>query len=143
MATAFKRTAPVKKLATIVSKTGLFTVTGSVALYFLGARVTTVVQTTTNNTKFTFTPTGGSATDLCGTADLSALAVRKFFYLDGVKATALQTSTDAGIAVFSGGHMPIILGPGVINLSCSATSCTGTADVICAYEPLTDGAGVF
>lgn len=142
MATAFMRTAPTKKLTSFASKTGVFTVTGLVRLWVLAAKVTTVVQTQACNTKFTFTPTGGSATDLCAVADITATAVGKCLWLDGVKATALQISTDAGITIASGGHMPIIISAGTINLSCSATN-TGTADVICAYEPLTDGAAVF
>lgn len=118
-----------------------FTVTGIVAIKHLGMLVTTAIPAGANTLKFSFTPTGGVATDLSGATDTASAAKNTLFIVDGVKATALVKATDAGIGVAANEHMPIILGPGVIQTIFSAgPPATGATTLYVEYEPLVPGA---
>lgn len=117
------------------------TITGAVAIKHLGLMITTVLPAGANTLKFQFTPTGGSATDLCAATDLASAAKGQQFVVDGVKATNLVKATDVGIAVAANEHMPILLGPGVITAVYSAgPPATGAGTLFVAYEPLVPGA---
>jgi len=121
-----------------------FTVSGMVAIKHLGMLVTTAIPAGANTLKFSFTPTGGSATDLCAATDTASAAKNQMFIVDGVKATALVKATDPGIGVAANEHMPIVLGPGVIQTIYSAGApATGAATLYVEYEPLIDGSIVF
>lgn len=118
-----------------------FTVTGIVAIKHIGMLVTTAIPAGANTLKLQFTPTGGSATDLCAATDTASAGAQQLFLVDGVKATALVKTTDVGIGVAANEHMPIILGPGVIKTVFSAgPPATGAATLFVIYEPLTPGA---
>ena len=118
-----------------------FTVTGVVAIKHLGMLVTTAIPAGANTLKFSFTPTGGAATDLSAATDTASAAKNQLFIVDGVKATALVKATDPGIAVAANEHMPIILGPGVIQAIFSAgPPATGATTFLVEYEPLVPGA---
>lgn len=117
-----------------------FTVTGVVVIKHLGMLVTTAIPAGANTLKFSFTPTGGVATDLSAATDTASAAAGQLFIVDGVKATALVKATDAGIGVAANEHMPIILGPGVIQTIYSAGApATGAATLFVEYEPLVPG----
>jgi hypothetical protein len=133
-----------KKVVTSIATQNLFAVVGGpVRVKRLQGVVTTVFQTQANNTKLTHTVPGGSAVDLCATANVSAVAVGRFLTVEGVKATALLLSTDVGVAVegVDAGKAAITLAPGIIELNCSATN-TGAAEFSVVYEPLVPGAKV-
>jgi len=118
-----------------------FTVTGIVAIKHLGMLITTALPAGANTLKFSFTPTGGSATDLSAATDTASAALNQLFVCDGVAATALVKTTAAGIGVAANEHMPIILGPGVIQTIYSAgPPATGGATLYVEYEPLVPGA---
>jgi hypothetical protein len=120
-----------------------FTVTGIVAIKHLGMLVTTAIPAGANTLKFSFTPTGGAATDLSAATDTASAAASQLFLVDGVKATALVKVTDVGIGVAANEHMPIILGPGVIQTIYSAgPPATGAATLFVEYEPLVPGAKI-
>jgi hypothetical protein len=120
-----------------------FTITGVVAIKHLGMLVTTALPAGANTLKFSFTPTGGVATDLSAATDTASAAKNQLFIVDGVKATALVKATDAGIAVAANEHMPIILGPGVIQTIYSAgPPATGATTLYVEYEPLVPGAKI-
>jgi hypothetical protein len=105
--------------------------------------VSTAIPAGANTLKFQHTPTGGAATDLCGTADTASAALNTLFLVDGVKATGLVKATDPGIGVAANEHMPIILAPGVITTVFSAgPPATGAATLFVEYEPLTSGASI-
>lgn len=137
-----ERASAVKSITSVASA-DLFTVAGGpVRVLSIVGQVTTVIQTQANNCKLTHTPTGGTAVDLCATADVTGVAVRKVLALNGVKATALQVSTDIGVVVLANQNgMPIVLTPGVIALSGSATS-TGAISWYIEYEPVVPGATI-
>jgi len=120
-----------------------FTISGVVAIKHLGMLITTALPAGANTLKFSFTPTGGVATDLCAATDTASAAKNQLFLVDGVKATALVKATDAGIAVAANEHMPIILGPGVIQTIYSAGApATGAATLFVDYEPVVPGATI-
>lgn len=120
-----------------------FTVTGIVEIESIGMLVTTVLPAGANTLKFSFTPTGGAATDLSAATDTASAAAQQFFMVDGVKATALVKSSDVGISVLADSHMPIRLGPGVIRTIFSAgPPATGAATLFVRYRPLVPGAKI-
>lgn len=130
--------------AALTGTTTCFTISGGpVAIKHLGALVTTAIPAGANTLKFTITPTGGAATDLCGATDTAAGALNQLFIVDGVKATALVKTTDAGIAVAANEHQPIILAPGDIKTVFSAgPPATGAVTLFVEYEPLVPGAKI-
>lgn len=119
-----------------------FTVSGGpVLIRHLGMRVTTAIPAGANTLKFSFTPTGGAAADLSAASDTASAAINQLFIVDGVKATALVKTTDPAIAVAANEHMPIIVGPGVIQTIFSAGApATGAAELFIEWEPLTPSA---
>jgi len=128
-----------KAAATLPASTTqtLFTVTlGNVELLALVGEVTTVVQTQANATKLTFNPTGtGASTDLCATLDITAAAVGTFYSITGIATDPMQS----GIWMAHGLVYPLILGPGVIELSCAATN-TGATQWFALYRAIESGA---
>lgn len=135
------RTTAAKAIASITSA-NLFTVaTGPVRVLSLVGYITTGIQASANDTKLTHTPTGGTAVDLCANLDVTGAAIRTFLALDGVKATALVNTADAGVVIASALHMPIVLSVGTIALACAGTT-TGAVSWYIEYEPLVPGATV-
>jgi len=120
-----------------------FTVTGVVMIKHLGMLITTALPAGANTCKFSFTPTGGGATDLSGATDTASAGAQQLFVCDGVAATGLIKTAAVGIAVAANEHMPIILGPGVIQTIFSAgPPATGAATLFVEYEPLVPGARI-
>lgn len=119
-----------------------FTVTGIVKILALGVLVTTEIAAGANTLKYSFTPTGGGATDLSGATDTAAAAAQQLFTVIGVAATGLVKTTNVGIATLANtASMPIILGPGVIQTIFSAAApATGAVTLFVEYEPLVPGA---
>ena len=131
--------------ANLTGTTTRFTVSGGpVVIKHLGMHITTVLPAGANTLKFSTTPTGGAATDLCAATDTDAAVVNSVFLVDGVKATALVKSADAGIGLAgSESGMPIIVVPGVIQTIFSAgPPATGAAILFVEYEPLVPGAKI-
>lgn len=130
--------------AGLTGTTTRFTVAGAVAIYGLGLHITTVLPAGANTLKFSFTPTGGGATDLCGTTDTASAGAEQLFTVIGLKATALVKCTDVGIALLANiANLPIYVGNGVIQTIFSAgPPASGAATVWIEYEPLEVGATV-
>ena len=125
--------------ASLTSNQNLFTITGGpVKILEVGALVTTVLPAGANTLKVQTTPTGGSATDLCGATDTASAAAQALLLVDGTKATALVKNTDTGIiAAGQALHMPLILSPGTIRAVFSAgPPATGQLDFFIEWEPL-------
>lgn len=131
----------IAKNSPVIASDDLFTVSGGpVRLLSLAGLITTVIQTQANNAKLTYTPTGGSAVDLCAVLNVTASAAGKVLVLNGVKATALVLSTDTGVVVAANqSGMPIVLMPGTIALNCTASN-TGVVDWYIEFEPMAPGA---
>ncbi len=122
-----------------------FTVTnGPVKIWSMGKLITTVLPAGANTLKFSFTPTGGAATDLCGATDTASAAAQTIFAVDGTKATGLVKNTDNGIlAAGQAEHLPITLSSGVVQTIYSAGApASGAAIVYMEYEPLSTATAV-
>lgn len=123
-----------------------WTITGGpIVVRHLGMHVTTVFPAGANTLKFSFTPSGGGATDLSAATDTASAGAQQIFSVDGTKATALVKATDVGISI--GGttetKMPLILGPGVIQTIFSAgPPASGAATLFMQWEPAHGSAAV-
>ena len=118
------------------TQSALFTVSGQVRILGLGAYVTTAIQNQANNAKYVFNPTTGTDVDLCAVGNIQALAVNTSIGITGTLATALQTGL--GRVDMS---VPQVVGPGTIDLSCSASN-TGALTHWVIWEPMTGGGNV-
>jgi hypothetical protein len=115
-----------------------WTLAGLIKVKNLGMKVTTVIPAGANTLLFSFTPTGGAATNLCGATDTAGAVAEQALFVDGVKATNLVLTTDPGIYAGGLSHMPIILSAGVIQTIFSAgPPATGASDLFIEWEPLT------
>lgn len=122
-----------------------FTITdGPIKILSMGFLVTTAIPAGANTLKVRFTPTGGSATDLCGATDTASASAQQLFVVDGTKATGLVKTTDVGIlAAGQVEHMPIILSSGIITTVFSAGApATGAAIFFIEWEPMNTAATV-
>lgn len=112
--------------------------TGRVALLAVVGQVTTIIQAQANNTKLIAHPTTGSDVDICATADITGLEVGGKLGITGTFATALQKALAGAIVLPTN---PVVLDPGSLRLSCSATN-TGSVKWTVWYLPLDDGASM-
>ena len=124
--------------ADITGTTTRWTVTGPILVKRLGVLITTVLPAGANTLKFSFTPTGGSATDLCAATDTASASAQQLFLNEGVKATVLSKTTDVGIGVKAAdANMPITLGSGVLQTIFSAgPPASGAATLFMEWEPM-------
>ena len=136
------RASTVKTPASIATG-NLFTIAGGpVRVLSLIGQITTGLEAKANALKLVHTPTGGAGVDLSGTVESNAAAIRKAFVLNGVKATALQITTDVGVVVLANqSGMPIVLTAGVVSLNAADTA-TCVVSWYMEYEPLVAGATV-
>jgi len=129
-----KRTVAGKAITSITTQ-NLFTISGGpITLIGFAGLITTGLEAATNVSNIQFTPTGGAAIDLCNTLELNGAAIRKFLTITGTKADAMALSTDEGIVVANLAS-PLVLSPGVISLTCAATT-TGAITWYMVYEPM-------
>ncbi len=71
-----------------------WTITGGpIIIRHIGLLITTVLPAGANTLKFSITPTGGGATDLCGATDTASAATAQLFIVDGTKATEHPTES--------------------------------------------------
>jgi hypothetical protein len=125
--------------ADLTGSPDLFQITGGPAkAYNLGFLPTTGIPAGANTLKFQFTPTGGTATDLCGATDTASAGAQQLFLTNGAKATGLVKTTDAGIlAAGQALSMPIVLSEGVVSAVFSGgPPATGAGMFFIEYEPL-------
>jgi hypothetical protein len=136
------RASTVKAQASIATA-ALFTIAGGpVRVLSVVGQITTGLEAKANALKLTHTPTGGAAVDLCATVESNAAAIRKCLVLNGVKATALQITTDIGVVTLANqSGMPIVLTAGAVGLTAADTA-TGAISWYMEYEPLVPGATV-
>lgn len=132
--------------ANLTGTTTRFTVTnGPILVKRLGFLVTTAVPAGINTLKFSFTPTGGVATDLCGATDTASAGAQQIFVVDGTKLTGLVKAADVGISIAGANEtkMPIVLGSGVVQTIFSAgPPATGAGTVFMEWKALNPNATV-
>lgn len=125
------------KTVASITTVNLFNIAdGPIKLIDIIGFITTAIAAGANNTKIVYTSTGGAAVDLCAVANIASTAVRKNISITGVKANALQISTDDGVTVrVLGSVAHIILQPGIISMNCASTT-TGAIKLDLLYEPV-------
>ena len=130
--------------ANFTGTTTRFTIAnGPILVRHLGLLITTQPSAGANTLGFSFTPTGGGATNLSGVTDTAAATAQTLFVVDGVKATGLVKCTDVGIMVTANEHMPIILSSGVVQTIFSAgPPAQGAGVIFMQYEKLNIAATV-
>lgn len=118
----------------------IFTITGGpIRIKALGMLVQTATPAGANTLLFQFTPTGGSATDLCSATDTASADAQQLFVVDGTKATALVKCTDVGIlaAGQSLSMTNIFVSEGAITVTWSGgPPATGAVEFFLEYSPL-------
>lgn len=116
--------------------TPYFTISGGrVAAFFLG-EVTTAVQNQACNAKLIHNPTVGTDLDICAVLDIANDELGTLYSMTGTVGDALLGAGQAGRLA-----NPIILKPGTVDFSTSATN-TGATKWSCFYVPIDDGASV-
>lgn len=122
------------------STTGsLFTVSGgNILMTLILGEVTTIIEAKANNTKLVANPTTGSTTDLCANLDITGDEVGTFYTISGTAGDALQSGSSGSVIAQA---VSVVVAPGVIQLTCGATS-TGSVAWSIWYIPLEYGASV-
>lgn len=116
-----------------------FTVSGGkVLISDIVGEVTTIIQAGANNMKLIANPTVGADVDLCAVVDIAEDAVGTMYTITGTLADAMIATTSGAMASQA---VPIIVAPGTIDLSCSASK-TGAIKWTLYYIPLETGAKV-
>lgn len=126
----------------------LFTITGVVRVWFLCARVTTVLGASASQLKYVFNPVSAAAnTDLCTAAAMSGLAAGLWIFEAGawLPTVAIQASDGAGSPqnLVGGGtvatNTPCVMPAGEICLNTTGNQ-TGQLEYYCGWQPATVGA---
>jgi hypothetical protein len=115
----------------------LFDVIGKILITQIIGEVTTAIQDQANNTKLTFTPDGGAATDLCAVLNIANDGVGALYGITGTVANAMS----GGVGAVAEMATKIVVGTGTINLQCAADN-DGEVAWTLYYIPLEDGAYV-
>lgn len=150
---------PAYKAAVTIPQTTtgtIFTVTGGkVAITSLVGEVTTVIGATTVNFNVTFTPSGGSAADLCAATACTSDAVGTLYSLVSGIATDLlsiqSVTIAASVPVLASEvpnvtfapmlRQPIVVRAGAVGFKTSAST-TGAVKWVATWVPLDSGAAL-
>jgi len=125
--------------ANITTGLNLFSVVGGrVAINLILGEVTTIIETKAVTFKLVATPDTGTATDLCGTLDLSADEVGCLYTISGAVATAMQRGESGSVI---GQLYPVVVAAGTIDATVGDTH-TGSIKWSVFYTPIDDGAYV-
>ncbi len=125
----------ISKSVTSLATGNLFTVAGGMAkIMNITGYITTAGQALANNVKLVYTPTGGTATDVCAVLDLNAAGQYGILNITGTFANALQLTATAGIKAGIQAA-PFLVSPGVLSMNCSAST-TGAIDWYIEYMPM-------
>lgn len=119
--------------------TAYFTVVGGrVMIMQLLGEVTTAIETQANDTKWTATPTVGTAADICAALDITADEAGALYGITGILANAMVGAVAGALAEQSNG---VIVNAGTLDLDCAASN-TGATKWSLFYIPLDVGAYV-
>jgi hypothetical protein len=118
----------------------IFTISGgNVIIYsIIGEVDTTAIQAQANNMKLISNPTTGADVDLCAVLDIDGDAVGTMYHITGTLADALIATTSGAFGLQND---PIIVAPGTIDLSCSASN-TGKIKWTVFYSSEDSGAKI-
>jgi hypothetical protein len=94
--------------------------------------ITTTIEAKANAGKLVFTPTAGTASDLCQTSELNGVVAKKILH---VTSQALSIVINAGASVGACIINPFILNDGIISFNGAGGTSTGVIDWYIEYEP--------
>lgn len=118
----------------------LFTISGECRIILIMGRVTTVIGGVANATKLTYVDTVTStATDICATADINALAAGAFYICNTSLATAANIATTIGVVINgpTAVNLGIIVSDGIIRVNTAGNDGgTGRMRWSCVYNPV-------
>jgi len=118
----------------------LFNYTGSIKIHSIIGRVTTLLETKTQNTKLSVVSDSLTAVDMCANVDLTAAAVGTLLTITGTTANAMVASTNGAIA--PGQANPVVATcttAGIIKVVNGAAN-TGAITWFVNWSPLSAGA---
>lgn len=116
----------------------LFTITGGpIIVTELCGVVTSTIQSQATTLKFTAVPTAGSATDVCATGDLNALAAGNLLIPVTSFATALPITLTAGVGPVAAATLitSFTMGAGIVRVTWGASS-SGAVQFSMRYKAL-------
>lgn len=123
----------ISKSVASITTANLFTVAGgAVKIVNIVGYITTAIQNSANNTKLVYTPTGGTATDVCAVLDVANAGQYGLLTITGTFANALALTATAGIKA-GVQAAPFIATPGTLSLNCAGTT-TGAIDWYIEYQ---------
>ena len=126
-----------KALATIANgNTTLFNYTGTIKILSIVGRVTTIMETKTQNTKLAVVSDSLTAVDICANVDLTAAAVGTLLTITGTAANAMVATTHGALApAQAGAVVATCTTAGVIRQVAGAAN-TGKITWFIQWEPL-------
>lgn len=120
----------------------IFSVTGGrVMVTSLIGQVTTVIGGTATTVKFTNTPTSGTATDFASATAITSKEVGTMVSLPTTAGGAVVVGANAGAGVLAGPQVALVLQPGTISYTTSAST-TGAISWALTYVVYDTGATV-
>lgn len=130
-----------KILATIANgNTTLFNYTGSIKILDIVGRVTTLMETKTQDTKLAIVSDSLTAVDICANVDLTAAAVGTLLSITGTAANAMVASANGAIAPSqASGIVATCTTAGIIRQVAGAAN-TGKITWFVSWMPLSAGA---
>jgi hypothetical protein len=130
-----------KALTTIANgNTTLFNYTGTIKIRSIIGRVTTIMETKTQNTKIAVVSDSLTAVDICANVDLTAAAVGTMLSITGTAANAMVASTNGALAPGQANSViATCTTSGIIRLVAGAAN-TGAITWLIEWEPVSEGA---
>jgi hypothetical protein len=134
----------VSKALTSISNgsTTLFNYTGSIRIKSIIGRVTTIMETKTQNTKLSVVSDALTAVDICANVDLTAASVGTLLSITGTAANAMVASANGAIAPGQANSViATCTTSGIIKMVAGAAN-TGAITWYINWEPLSSDATV-
>ena len=130
-----------KALTTIANgNTTLFNFAGTIRIKNIIGRVTTIMETKTQNTKLAIVSDALTAVDICANVDLTAAAVGTMLSITGTAANAMVASTNGALAPGqANGVIATCTTSGIIRMVAGAAN-TGAITWFVEWEALSEGA---
>jgi hypothetical protein len=122
--------------------TTLFNFTGTIRIKSIVGRVTTILETKTQNTKLAITSDALTPVDICANVDLTAAAVGTLLTITGTAANAMVASANGVVAPGQAGQVyATCTTSGIIKVVAGAAN-TGAITWYLNWEPLSSDATV-
>lgn len=126
-----------KALATIANgNTTLFNYTGTIKILSIVGRVTTIMETKTQNTKIAVVSDSLTAVDICANVDLTAAAVGTLLTITGTAANAMVATANGALAPAQAGAVVATCTTAGIIRQVAGAANTGKITWFVQWEPL-------